>query len=340
MRLIGVWSIAGALFGLLFVILAWSIGAADYSGYSLTELHEVLPVIWVVDLAPLVLAIAGGLVGNLHRRLNSARTAAEDLAQDLAAAWTADFQRANAEMAKALETQQRFLATVSHEFRTPLTSILGYSELVVEEDSSPEVASYVAEIASSAEFLLSMVNELLDVAKLSRSGVTLNLQNVDANRELRSVTDLLRPLASSSRIGLRFDTAALGECRADPLRLRQIVTNLVANAVKYSDKGIIELRSRIIDSSFVIEVIDQGSGLAADDLERVFEPFERVGADERTDSTGLGLTLSRAMALAMDGELAAMSDGPGTGSTFMLTLPLASNAAVEVRQAQLMGSAA
>ena len=124
------------------------------------------------------------------------------------------------------------------------------------------------------------------------------------------------------------------------MRLRQIVTNLVANAVKYSDSGTVELRSRLGGGNLVIEVIGQGQGLAPEDLDRVFAPFERVGATERADSTGLGLTLSRAMANAMDGELSAWSAGPGKGSTFTLTLPMASDAAGETRQAQLTGSAA
>lgn len=340
MKLIVRWSAAGAAFGLLFVLLAWAIAANDVAGITFREAHEMMPVIWVVDLAPIVLLIVGAGIGVFHARLVQVNERAEELAQDIAGAWTSDFQRSNAELATTLEAQEQFLATVSHEFRTPLTSILGYAELAAEEEASPTLTAFISEIGDSAQFLLSMVNELLDVARMSRSGVTLNLQNVDANKELRSVTDLLRPLASSSKIGLRFDTAALGECRADPLRLRQIVTNLVANAVKYSDSGTVELRSRLAGGNFVIEVIDEGQGLAPEDLERVFAPFERVGAAERADSTGLGLTLSRAMANAMDGELSAWSAGPGKGSTFTLTLPMASDAAAETRQAQLTGTAA
>lgn len=340
MKLIVRWAAAGAVFGLLFVVLAWAIGSSDVAGIGFREIHQMMPIMWVVDLAPVVLMIVGAAIGAFHHRLVMVNEKAEFLARDIAGAWTADFQRSNAELASTIKAQEQFLATVSHEFRTPLTSILGYAELAAEVEASPTLTAFIAEIADSAQFLLSMVNELLDVAKMSRSGVTLNLENVDANKELRSVTDLLRPLASSSMIGLRFDTAALGECRADPLRLRQIVTNLVANAVKYSESGTVELRSRLAKGSFVIEVIDQGQGLAPEDLERVFAPFERVGAAERADSTGLGLTLSRAMANAMDGELSAWSAGPGKGSTFTLTLPMASDAAEETRQAQLTGTAA
>ncbi|MBT8198439.1 MAG: HAMP domain-containing histidine kinase, partial [Acidimicrobiia bacterium] len=300
------------------------------------ELHRAMPVMFIVDLAPSVLGIAGALVGVLYHRLHRAQARTQALAEEIAATWTADLQRANGELAQAMDQQQRLYSAVSHELRTPLTSIVGYTQLVETIDVAPvEASEYVHEIYQASSFLLQMVNELLEVAKLSRTGLTVALEDIDCCAVVENVTGLLRPLADASDLTLVASDSAGLRCRADTVRLRQTLTNLIANAIKYSDSGTIVVRSAEVDGAVEIEVIDQGRGIAAHDLERIFEPFAQTDDRDGTDSTGLGLLVSRVLVESMDGTLTAHSDGPGHGSAFRVRLPAATGDAREVRVALL-----
>ena len=332
------WSLGGIAAGIGFILLAWWIGVRDLGGASIGEVHAEMPVMWVVDLAPSVLGMLGLLIGTLYERNRAALASTRTLAGDLATAWTSDLRRTNAELADAVADRESFYASLSHELRTPLASILGYSEMAEGLDIHPtEVGEYLTEIVNSASFLLDIVNDLLEAAKLSRQGMRVTIEDIDGNAVVGDVAHLLRPLADAKGLTLVTKFCVEPMCRADAVRLRQVVTNLVANAVKYSDEGTITVRTSCESGSFIVEVVDQGSGLAASDLERIFQPFE-VTDTTRHDATGLGLAVSRSLTESMHGTLTAASDGLGTGSAFRLVLPVATGEGTEVGEARLTGA--
>lgn len=334
------WMVAGSLLGLVVVAVAWRMAVAELGVVTFVELHDAMPVMWVVDLAPTLLGAVGAVIGVLHLRSRNAFDHARDLAQDIAAAWTSDLQLANVALAASLDDREKFYAALTHELRTPLSSILGYSELAEEmAPEASEVSEYIGEIYRSAALLLEMVNDLLDAAKLSQQGMKLNVEDVDGDAIANEVATLLRPLADSKALRIDKQLTADTLCRADPARLRQVVTNLVANAIKYSDQGKIVIRTLTDGGRYVIEIEDQGPGLTEEDIERIFLPFEQASGSTRRDSTGLGLAVSRSFADAMDGTLSVLSDGPDTGSTFRLELPPASGLAPQTREARLAGTA-
>ena len=161
------WSAAGAAFGALMMFVAWRVAIADSGGMSFEELHTAHPIMWLIDLMPTILGLVGAFIGILHLRLAEARARTEETARQIAGAWTAELHEANMELMKTVEERQRFYAAFSHEMRTPLASIVGFSELVDGADvRPPEVGGYVAEIYGSARTLLEIVNDLLDAAKL------------------------------------------------------------------------------------------------------------------------------------------------------------------------------
>jgi signal transduction histidine kinase len=323
---------AGVLLGVASVLIAWRVGIAELGSVTFVELHRAMPVMWVVDLAPTVLGLAGILVGVLFSRIRDAREFAHELAEDIAAAWIEDLHQANSELAAAFATRDRFFATVTHELRTPLTSILGYAQLAEESGIQPhEARDCVAEISNSAAFLTEVVNDLLELARSSQAQLQLTIEDFDADGVVEEVIALLRPLADAGGVRLESRLAGKTPCRADATRLRQIVTNLIANAIKYSDGGTITVRTRTEEGWFTVEVADEGRGLSADELDRVFEPFHVVEHIDRRDSTGLGLALSRDLAEQMGGKLGAASEGRGTGATFWLALPVPEPARDAVR---------
>ncbi len=328
----------GAAFGTALVLIAWRVAIANSGQLTFAELHTLHPMMWIIDLLPTVLGLAASAIGYLHWRLIEQRKAVEHTARQIAASWTADLHAANAELAEAMEARQRHYSALSHELRTPLSSIVGYSQLAEEiEIQPPELSDYMAEIYGSARALLQMVNDLLDAAKLEMSGVSIKLETVDGNAVAEEAARCLAPLAAQKSLRLVTKLEAVDHVRADPIRLRQVLTNLLSNAIKYSDRGTITLESgRSSNGSVSFAVRDEGAGIAAEDLERIFRPFEQTEHGERrTDSTGLGLTITRTFVEAMDGTITAHSPGPGLGATFSITLPVDDGSAAGTRTAVL-----
>jgi len=237
-------------------------------------------------------------------------------------------QLANAhEMAmQANQAKTAFLASMSHELRTPLNAVLGYAELVEEELDDPEgepSAGDVRRIQVAGRHLLGLVNQVLDLSRVEAGKAQLELAVIDVGEQTRQVCDTLLPLLRSNgnQLQLRADPVPL--VWADPMRVRQILTNLVGNAAKFTSGGMIRVRVSSTDDHVVVEVEDDGPGIAADRLDGVFEPFEQADPSvQRTHGgTGLGLAISRRLARAMGGELSARSV-VNAGSTFRLQLPL------------------
>lgn len=331
--------VAGALFGAFFPLVAWRIAVAESGALTFGELHALHPTMWIVDLAPTVLGLGGVVIGVLYTRLAVSKQRTEATARLIAAGWTAELHAANLELAESLEARSIFYAAVTHELRSPLTAIVGYTDMAEAIVSDPpELSGYLEEIYGAATAMLGMVNDLLDAAKLEAGSLSIEMKRVSCDEAIDDVVARLTPLARQKGLTLAAASGAPVFCRADPVRLRQILTNLVANAIKFSLTGTIEVGAREIDDVITIDVSDQGAGIEPDDLESIFGAFDSgANGSGRRDSTGLGLAISRALTEAMDGTISAHSSGADKGSTFRLELHPSTGEAVESRRASLAG---
>ena len=222
-----------------------------------------------------------------------------------------------------------FLAVMSHELRTPLNAIGGYAELIEMGIRGPVTSQQredLRRIQTSQRHLLGLINEVLNYAKLETGAVHFDLTEVRVRDALMGAEALVAPQAQARALTLEVDPCppALA-VRADAEKLRQVLVNLLSNAVKFTDRGgRVMLACEPLHDMVRIHVRDSGIGIAADQLERIFEPFVQVRADltRTAEGTGLGLAISRDLARGMGGDLTVMSE-PGRGSTFTLVLPRA-----------------
>ena len=252
-----------------------------------------------------------------------------EITQRVANARAVEDARARAEAAS--EAKSRFLATVSHEFRTPLNGIVGMSDLLVETSLEPEQLSYVQAIRGSAEAFLSLVGEILDFSRIEAGHVDLATEIFAVEPLVQGVVELLSPRAQDKgiEIACRVADDVPVTVEADRDRLRQVLFNLAGNAVKFTDTGGVGVTvERGRDDVVVFRVEDTGPGIPADQLPLIFEDFEQGGLQAaRGAGTGLGLAISRRIAERMGGRITVDSE-PGRGSVFRLTLPLPGRSAV------------
>ncbi|MEX2271446.1 MAG: response regulator [Vicinamibacterales bacterium] len=243
-------------------------------------------------------------------------------------------QQAMAEAERANRAKSGFLSRMSHDLRTPLNAILGFAQLLEMDAATSEHREGVRHILKAGSHLLELINEVLDIARIESGHLSLSPEPVGLGDVVQHVVDLVRPLAAEREISFDVDTRAL-EGRtvfADRQRLNQVLLNLVANAVKYNrDKGRISIACEDVAERHVrIKVSDTGAGIPAEKLNLLFQPFERLGAEEtRVEGTGLGLTLAKALTEAMGGTLGVQSE-IDHGSTFWVELALADPGAEEV----------
>jgi signal transduction histidine kinase len=236
-------------------------------------------------------------------------------------------QRRMAEARTESQEKSRFLANVSHELRTPLNSILGFSDLLLMPLTgalNDRQHRYVANIQSSGNHLLQLMNELLDVTNVHAGRLPVAIGAVDPAVAVNETIERMAPIAESLGVGLLAGPQSHRPVAADPMRLSQILINLVTNALKFTQPpGDVKVRSFVSAGSMVFAVTDTGIGIAAEHQERVFEEFFQVPSKSTAakGGSGLGLALSRGLARAMDGDLT-LHSRPGRGSTFQLRLPL------------------
>ena len=226
---------------------------------------------------------------------------------------------------QASRAKSRFLATMSHELRTPLSGVLGYAELLhAEGDLSARQVARVEAMLSAGRHLLDMVNSVLDLSAIESGHIELRLGPVELSDVLDQSLQLVRPAAE--RKGLMVTSgidASLPETiLADPGRMRQILVNLLGNAVKFTASGRVDLRAlRTRDDRLRLEVADTGPGVPAALRDRLFQDFGRLSTDVPAEGTGLGLALSSRLAEAMDGTMG-YDPNPGGGSLFWCELPI------------------
>lgn len=235
------------------------------------------------------------------------------------------------QIAEANRAKSRFLANVSHELRTPLNAIVGYNALALDgmygEVPAPLRASH-QRVQAAADHLLSLVNDVLDLSKIEVGRMDLEIEPVDVGAVLDAVATVVEPAAEAK--GLRIDVVVARDVpriETDPRHLRQILLNLVANAIKFTERGAVTVvAKRDSKNNIAIDVEDTGIGIAETDIERIFDEFEQVRPSGRGDSmqrgTGLGLAIARKLARLLGGDVVVTSQ-LGRGSCFSLTLPSA-----------------
>ena len=226
----------------------------------------------------------------------------------------------------ATQAKDAFLSSTSHELRTPLNAVLGFAQLLQLSDLSEEDRDAVERILAAGQHLLALINELIDIARIESGNFSLSVEPVAVQPVAQETCQLMAPLAADRSITISQHCPWLGlAVTADRQRLRQILVNLVSNAIKYNhDGGTVTLTCQVASAGQVsLAVADTGPGIPAADLDRIFDPFERLGAEQTAiEGTGIGLPLARAFAEAMGGQLTAAST-PGEGSVFTVTLPRA-----------------
>jgi PAS domain S-box-containing protein len=232
-------------------------------------------------------------------------------------------EEANAELERLNQTKSRFLATISHEFRTPLTAIIGYSELLSSDGAdAAAIAEDAAVIHREASRLNRMVDEVVFVDRVDAGLVALNLELLDLNIVAQEAVAIFHRLTERHRFKLDLDPH-LHRVEGDHDRLAQALTNLVSNAMKYSPAGgTVTITSRNLDDEVILAVRDEGIGILPQDKERIFDRFERVetGIAGRIGGTGLGLAIVREIAQIHGGRVWIESTSR-KGSTFSLALP-------------------
>lgn len=289
----------------------------------------------------LCLAIAGLICWLLVMSLEGHRTAQEEtrkqtrlLLDEIAAhdrtAAALDRARAKAEAASLAKT--RYISGISHELRTPLNTIMGYAQILARDLSEgANGANELQTITESANHMTALLGGLLDIASIEAGRIEIYRDEIDLPAFLQNVARMVAPLAQAKGLVFHYEPGSPlpGRVNGDTHRLRQILLNLLFNAVKFTDRGHIRfiVRWRAQIAEFIIE--DTGPGIAAEDQERIFEPFER-GAASDIPGTGLGLTITRLLTEVLGGELG-FSSTPGVGTRFRLRFMLSELAAASAK---------
>src|SRR5690242_961209 len=295
---------------------------------------------WVISLATVL-----GLALLLRHERRQARSLVER---------SKELERLSSELLRVNRMKSEFLANVSHELRTPLNAIVGFVDLLREGvygELAPRQVKPVERIEASANHLRHLVDQVLDLAKMAAGRLEIHTETIDLRPFVLDVASEIESLVSEKGLSLSLVMgAALPRIRTDPTHLRQILMNLLGNAVKYTNEGGIVIRTRLVDSLpdsgplgstqtttaservghpptqwIGIQVIDTGIGIDPADQTRIFEEFEQIDAGPRGNSaergTGLGLPISRRLA-ALIGGIVELESELGKGSTFTLWLPV------------------
>ena len=225
--------------------------------------------------------------------------------------------------------KDEFVSIASHELRTPMTAIKGLISMIFEGDYGkvdPQMQEPLADIASSTQRLIELVNDMLDVSRLEGGRIKYELKNVKVAELIKEVLELMHPVAVQKGVELRFSQqAGIEEIQVDANKVKQILSNLIGNSMKFTDKGFIEVRYVIHDQLLIISVRDTGIGIKPEDQKKLFSKFQQVTSSQlgRPVGTGLGLYISREFAKKMGGDLWIANSLVGVGSVFSLSVPIA-----------------
>ena len=238
----------------------------------------------------------------------------------------------NQELTRLFEASKDNLSYLAHELKTPLTSVIGYSELLlqlqqkVKTDSASPTLLSIERVLQGGRHLLRIVNDSLELSRYESSQIKLNLEFIDVRSVITRVGEMIEPLAQAEGLQLKIDCdGAPSKVFTDSFRLQQVLTNLLSNAVRYTDVGFIQVTCQsLADEKWCLAVTDTGIGIAPEDRNRIFEPYSQAFFNQgrrRHEGTGLGLSLVSRLVKLLQGEIQLISE-VGVGSTFTVTLPI------------------
>ncbi|MDX2166119.1 MAG: 7TM diverse intracellular signaling domain-containing protein [Deltaproteobacteria bacterium] len=329
-----------------YYVLTWSIGIAalfvwGLRGYGLVPSNVFTDRAFELVVLSTAITLSLGLADrfNLLRRdlersvreqgrlLGELQTLNQELAARVTAR-TADLAERTRQLEAASRHKSAFLAHMSHELRTPLTAIIGFAELLANRlfgGLTAKQAEYVEDIRDSGQHLLALINDVLDLSRIEAGRMELEPSRVDLPAVIDGALTLVRERAERQGVALACAVDAdVGELQADERKVRQVLVNLLANAVKFTPSGgRVDVHAARRNGSCEIAVRDTGVGIAAADQQAIFEEFRQVGehADAKTEGSGLGLSLARRLVELHGGRLWVRS-APGEGSTFTFSLPV------------------
>src|SRR5207248_859016 len=258
----------------------------------------------------------------------------------------AELRETNRQLKEASDHKSVFLANMSHELRTPLNAIIGFSELLIDarpaqfDDETQK--RFLTQVHTSGKHLLGLINDILDLSKVEAGQLDLHPQMVHVASVIDQVASTIEPLAQLKHIAVRTDVDGVGDIMADMGKLRQMLLNLVSNAIKFTpDDGTVTITARRVPASVEISVADNGIGISEDDQNKIFHEFFQVdtGPGRREQGTGLGLALTRRFALLHGGDVR-VNSVLGKGSIFTLRLPLETFIVADGHDASALGQAA
>jgi signal transduction histidine kinase len=220
-----------------------------------------------------------------------------------------------------------FLASMSHELRTPLNSIIGFTGIILQGMSgevNQEQRKQLTMVKNSASHLLSLINDVLDISKIEAGKVELSPEEFTLDGVVREAVESLSPTANEKGLEVLTEVPEDITLFSDKRRLKQVLMNLVGNAVKFTDRGSVKITARVLkNDNLEISVIDTGVGIKQGDMDKLFQPFQQIDVflTKNQEGTGLGLHLTKKLADLLGGNISAKSEY-GTGSEFTFTMPL------------------
>lgn len=242
----------------------------------------------------------------------------------------------NAEKEDLLRSKMMLLATVTHDIQTPLGSVIGFSDLLKKTDVNPKQEQYLDNIKHSSNYILKLVNDLVDFSKLENNRINIEKVSFNFKDLIESTCKPLEPNAENKGIELNWDVEEVLDDNfvSDPYRLKQILTNLISNAIKFTQEGSVEVHAKVESDTIVVSVIDTGIGIAKNKQKAVFKEFTQAhaGIEKKFGGTGLGLTIAKRMLYLLDGDIVLDSE-ENKGSIFTITIPAIKSGAEAVETA-------